>query len=471
MQRSGPARIGLVVDHPLRDLPGMLLLALELAGRGIETALVPLYDQGLDVPLLGLDALVLNFARHANEDLAREYARLGIPLYVLDTEGGILSDKGRAAPRSIAAYVRDSAFSQLLTGYLFWGEVMKEAFEQEQALPVDRLHVTGCPRFDYYTAAFAGLEPPKRTGHILVNTNFSIVNPRFSTNPAGDADALREVGFADDYIARLQEENLRVMTGMTDLVRQLATDLPNQHFVLRPHPFERSQAYSEALGHLPNVEIDGTGPVLDALRGAHAMVHLNCGTAVEALMLGLPALSPEWINSDFLRTHASLPSRASRSVHAYDEMRTLLSSADPAQGFDMADRYRDIAWPFFHANDGLARKRAADVLDHGRTTGAATRRIALGSSLRGSRPGASLAQIGQAALANLLGSRRARDLRIRLQPTRGAKRFGESEVLRQIELVSRHLDLPRPGVASFQHPITGVAMATVLVTPARSASA
>jgi hypothetical protein len=64
-------RIGYIVDHPKRDLSGGIMFARALAQRGVETALIPLYEQGHDVPLLGLDGLVVNYARRVNLELVR----------------------------------------------------------------------------------------------------------------------------------------------------------------------------------------------------------------------------------------------------------------------------------------------------------------------------------------------------------------------------------------------------------------
>ena len=68
-------RIGWVVDHPKRDLAGSVLAAYQLASRGASVAIVPMYEQGVDVPRLGLDTLVANYARAANLDLMRVLPR------------------------------------------------------------------------------------------------------------------------------------------------------------------------------------------------------------------------------------------------------------------------------------------------------------------------------------------------------------------------------------------------------------
>src|ERR1043165_7968110 len=118
------------------------------AARGIDVFLVPQYEQAVDVPLLGLDALVVNYARPTNREIVGDFARSGIAVYVLDTEGGVLAKDGPNAPDKIAAYVVDSGYAGLLAGYFFWGPVLRDAFAAAGVLPPDRLHLTGCPRFD-----------------------------------------------------------------------------------------------------------------------------------------------------------------------------------------------------------------------------------------------------------------------------------------------------------------------------------
>src|SRR3954468_23286725 len=142
-------RVGLVVDHPKRDLPGAVMLGYQLARRGASVVLVPMYEQAVDVPRLGLDALVVNYARPVNLDLMRSFAKAGLALYVLDTEGGVLAEKGGNSPPAMAAYVRGSGYADILSGYFFWGDRLHAAFNDNQAMQPGRLHLTGCPRFDF----------------------------------------------------------------------------------------------------------------------------------------------------------------------------------------------------------------------------------------------------------------------------------------------------------------------------------
>lgn len=458
-------RVGFVVDHPQRDLPGLVALSAELAERNIECVLVPMYEQGLDIPLLQLDALVLNYARDVNLPLVREYASLGIAIFVLDTEGGVLSESGRASPQEIAHYVKTSGYAQLLSGYFFWGSTLRDMFQKKEVFPAEKLFLTGCPRFDFYQPPLLHLESAIRVGHVLVNTNFPMVNPRFGSGKGGDRAALRAVGFDDDYIEALHSANAMVMAGMIGLVQTLASDLPHKQFVLRPHPFENIEVYEEAFAASGNVTVDSAGPVLDALRGAAALLHCNCGTAIEALMLGIVPVTPQWINENFLRDHSRLPSDASQSVGNYEDLRNLLASEEPGAGFDFDQRYGATAQEFFYLADGQASRRVADVLlatvrfDKKRTA------ISLGASLNGSRRSPRALQRLQGVAANLVGSAAIRSLRSWLRRNRGDKSFSVAEVALAAQKIALALDRDVPQIEAARHPITGLALSSVLIAP------
>src|SRR5262245_63028545 len=81
------ARVALIVDNPLRDLDGLVLLAYQLAQRGHTAFLVPMYDQVYDVFRLRPDVVLVNYVRANNRDLVRLYRRRGMRVGVLDTEG------------------------------------------------------------------------------------------------------------------------------------------------------------------------------------------------------------------------------------------------------------------------------------------------------------------------------------------------------------------------------------------------
>jgi surface carbohydrate biosynthesis protein len=109
-------RVALIVDHPQRDLDGLVLVAAHLARAGADALLVPMYQKH-EAQLLGADVIVVNYVRAANLPFLRSSRRLGLPTVVLDTEGGVVSDKTSYAER-ISTYLE---YADL---YLVWGEAL-----------------------------------------------------------------------------------------------------------------------------------------------------------------------------------------------------------------------------------------------------------------------------------------------------------------------------------------------------------
>ncbi len=464
-------RIGYVVDHPKRDLPGGVMVAHALAMRGVESVLIPLYEQAIDIPLLALDGLVVNFARPANLELVRAYTAMGVPVWVLDTEGGVLADDGANTPDRLAAYVRDSGFAGVLAGYFFWGSTLHDAFAESSGMPKDRLHLTGCPRFDYAAPRWRPLLDYHRDGYVLVNANFPLVNPLFAKSPEAEVASLVAAGWDKTYVEKLLGESRQILRKYLDAVLRLALRFPRTPFLVRPHPFENDALYRREFAVAPNVVVDGQGSVLNVIHHASCVVHLNCGTAIESLLLDKLPLSMDFLNTEFMSRHSSLPSRVSQSVVSEPELERVLGDLPAATGsFDFEGRHRALVRPWFHANDGAAADRIAEVLvaalvsRKGRLPSGAVLR-SLASSRTRSRP----AQRFQALAANVAGSRWTASLRDRLQPKRRAKRL-ELDLVRQLlGAICRHQRMDCWSVRHAGHPITHLPLASIHIGPHRPA--
>ena len=287
-------RVCLVVDNPLRDLDGLVLLGRELAQSGIETMLTPMYEQSFDVAAFEPDLVLVNYVRPNNRDLLIRYKEKGIRVGVLDTEGA----GGRSASE-FAQLVAHGGAADIVDFYCVWGPAQLEALAP---LLGERLRLTGCPRYDYCAQPWrqALHRPDLPPGYVLINTNFPTVNPRYSGGARDERRTVVRVGFSKDmanaYLAAAQ----RALAGMVELSGKLAERLPEQRFVLRPHPFESMDVYRE-LERLPNFSVRQQGTSLDWLEGASLLLHLNCSTAVEATMLGVEPDIGRDVNVDELR--------------------------------------------------------------------------------------------------------------------------------------------------------------------------
>jgi surface carbohydrate biosynthesis protein len=457
--------IGLIVDHPKRDLGGISLLAYQLAHRGVRVSIIPLYEQAVDVPLLGLDALVVNFARPANRDLVENYAAGGTRVYVLDTEGGVLAETGGNSPAALARYVRESGYGKLLAGYFFWGSRLHDAFLEDSGMSADRLHLTGCPRFDFAAPRWHPLLRFDRQGYLLVNANFPLVNPRFSPSPTHERDSMVRAGWAPDYVEGLLIDLRTVLEGYVDALRRLALDLSDQDILVRPHPFESEQFYRDAFADCPNVTIDGRGSVLNVIHNSACILHLNCGTAIEATMLGKLPIQLDWLNTERTANHAKLPSLISHRAGSLEELRAILNDLPAAtDAFDFNGVYRQHIEPFFHQCDGMATTRVADVLmrDFARF-GAKGGRYSISHALAGSRSRPSAGQRLKALVGTALGSHTAARLRLLTAPQRREKQIDPSKVNDLIGEIAQCDGDCRPQTRHARHPLIGTPLSTVSI--------
>src|SRR4051794_39502735 len=186
----------LVVDNPLRDLEGLVLLARQLVTRGARATLVPMYEQGFDIPALRPDLVLVNYTRPNNADLIKSYKRAGILVGVLDTEG-----IGGKNADQFASMVKSAGCPDLVDLYCVWGQAQHAAFVRHGTVAADILHATGCPRYDFCAPPWRAAlpKPSVGSGYVLINTNFPTVNPRFSDGSSDEEESMVQAGFAREF--------------------------------------------------------------------------------------------------------------------------------------------------------------------------------------------------------------------------------------------------------------------------------
>jgi surface carbohydrate biosynthesis protein len=357
---NGP-RIALIVDHPQRDLAGIVLTALELCRRGASCYLVPHNVQDQEIWALAPDFVLLNFARRGMEALASALVRAGIGFGVLDTEG--------------AVWDTPDAYSELLwperglrdhvLPLCVWGPSLAEHLVTKGFFSERQIRVTGCPRFDFYHRAWRPvLDGHAPDGHqrILINTNFHTVNSRFVSRRLNETQLRDVYHWDEERIATFLGREERAIAGTIAIVDALARDFPDLHIVLRPHPFEKPDTYQQALGHVRHLEINRHGPVQEQISRALAVIQRSCTTALEAAFCGVPALSPQWIDAPVL---IPLSEAVSLPCDTYADMRA-------AVGAILSSTYRcpdhieqaiaRVTREWFSAIDGRAHVRVADAV-------------------------------------------------------------------------------------------------------------
>jgi surface carbohydrate biosynthesis protein len=357
---TGP-RIALIVDHPQRDLAGIVLTAWALCQRGAACYLVPHNGQDREIWALAPDFVLLNFARRGCEELAAGMVAAGIAFGVLDTEGAVWDTPGAYSD----ILWSDAALRGAVDPMCTWGPRMAEHLASTGLFTARQLHVTGCPRFDFYHPAWQSVLTPaagETRPRILINTNFYTVNSRFASASANLAQLRDVLGWTSARAGGLIDRERLAIDATLANARALATDFPHATVVLRPHPFEESRTYAMHLAGLPNVTINTDGPVQQQICRAAVVIQRSCTTAIEAAFAGIPTLSPQWIAAPI---DVPMAEAVSLPCATYEEMKTvvgaILESAYSAPSRVTA-AIAGVTSDWFHAVDGRAHLRVADAV-------------------------------------------------------------------------------------------------------------
>lgn len=345
-----------ILDNPKRDLEGLTLVGAVLALHGIRTAFIPMNVQSLEIPQLIPKVVVLNYLRDNNAEAAIKYKNQGAKLMVLDTEGGVFNSESSFASTCIT---KNRAAIDGVTKYLCWGLGAREWLLKYGAGTAEQMAVTGAPRFDFYQHSTSNGQPERRN-MILVNCNFSFSNPKFKSLD----DELR-------YYAKIFNCSYEEMlsNAKRDRIKRLefiriATDLAKLHpdiiVKVRPHPFERVETYFEEITDAPiNLIISSEQTIKDDISAAFAVVQKGCTTAIESHMLGVPTISPQWVDEVW---PVKLAEAVSIPAASFDELNTLVSKFKSSEAVKGKFPIDEQVKQWFGPLDGQAYQRVANEI-------------------------------------------------------------------------------------------------------------
>jgi surface carbohydrate biosynthesis protein len=213
---------------------------------------------------------------------------------------------------------------------LAWGPENAEAWRSHPAYHGIPIEVCGNPRIDLLRPELADYfenevrEIRERLGKFaLVNTNFTYVNhfiPRF--NIVSGAGAESE---GDDFLVGAARHGAILFRAFTEMVPALARACPQRTIVVRPHPSENQEPWHELAAGLSNVHVTSKGGIVAWLHAADVVVHNGCTTALEAYVMGTPAIAYQPATSD--RFDLDLPNHLSHRATDLAELAKLFDAA------------------------------------------------------------------------------------------------------------------------------------------------
>lgn len=251
-----------------------------------------------------------------------------------------------------------------------WGPDNARSFRGFEGYHGCPIHVTGNPRVDlmrpemreFFTADAEALRA-RYGDFVLVNTNFSGLNhfhdclSELKWN-LGPADGKPRDPF---MVGRATFRNA-ILGHFKQMIPALSEALPDCKIVVRPHPSESHQLWKDVSNGLGNVEVVNEGNVHPWLIASKVLVHNGCTTAVEAAILGTPAVAFQPVTDDTY--DMILPNSLShRACDLKDVQKTVRSIVDGEIGVRDDPEVRAILAQHVAALDGrLASDRVTDVL-------------------------------------------------------------------------------------------------------------
>jgi surface carbohydrate biosynthesis protein len=282
----------LPVETLNREFDGKLLLALHAAERGWQ-------------PIIGertaLHARLQNFPpsvyfskgfKPGTAPINRIIDGLGHAIVGLDEESLVnVSD-------DMVLLRMDPEILRRIRMTFAWGANDARVFGRVDGLKHKPIIPTGNPRMDLLRPELDGFyaEEAARLRHrygrfALFNTNFSMVNHFMENRTQFRAASWAPAERVEEMRSGLLGHKTNLLDAFLELLPRLAGALKPDALVIRPHPSENWQVWYDAAEGRDNVHVVHDGSVGPWLAAADVLIHNGCTSAVEAAIIGTPALS------------------------------------------------------------------------------------------------------------------------------------------------------------------------------------
>lgn len=281
------------LEIAVRELNGMLYQALHLAARDMPTLIG---ERMVNEYVLGNDQPVLYFDSDQSTGINQRVLDKGGLVFNVNPEGMHIAQEQQTLENF-------SRIADCVTLVCAWGE--HQIGDLKSVFP-DRVHgklvATGYPPFDLIQERFRPLHENQDIiaahgrDYVLFNTSFAYAN-----NMMGFERYMKMLAKMDEWKIYADEEyraiqqaihdhQVLMLDAVVDLIQKLGEWFPERHIILRPHPGEDSSFYTERLDGLENVFVETTGTAREWIASAGFVMHHDCTTGMEALLMGRPVI-------------------------------------------------------------------------------------------------------------------------------------------------------------------------------------
>jgi surface carbohydrate biosynthesis protein len=358
----------LPVEEQSREFDAKLLLACVAAEQGRPALVGSRREIHIRAADLTRGIYFAKSFRPASLRMFRILRDLGFDIIACDEEGLLpypdeLYFERRVSHQTLA----------MISDLFAWGPENAALFRRCPGYAGTPVHLTGNPRVDLMREDVRGYFDPEverlrgRFGEfILLNTNFGTVNHRVSKlawmNDTEESDG-SDLG---DFRGALTRHRLALFSHFKRLVPELSRAFPDRSLVVRPHPVENHAPWLEVAANADNVHVVHEGSVLPWLMASSVLLQNNCTTAIEAYLLGRPAITyrpviNERFDNDLTN---AVTHHASSAAELCNMIRQVVSGRLGA--LDRPDQRELVAQHITARNGPLASDRIVEVLDEPR---------------------------------------------------------------------------------------------------------
>ena len=361
------------VENQVRELDAKLLFACVAAERGFPTVLGSKQYLYFSMPHFDRGVFIAKSMRARSTLMFNVIRSLGNDIVAWDEESLVRY----SSPEYPTWRFSKSTFSFI--HHLFaWGHDDAEMFSAYSGNERTSVYATGNPRADLLRSdvrEYFRDEADKLSARfgefILVNTNFSFVNPFVKkltlVQPAAEPGRY-EVGrtgsgMSEAFAAGMAAHQQQIFDHFRTLVTQLGKWFPAHQVVVRPHPSEDHDVWRRIVADDANVTVNHEGNVVPWLMASKVLIHNGCTTAVEAAVLQRPAVTYQPVRSDCYDYH--LPNALSHRAFALDEVKQIAESILNGDTglIDEGERHRIFERHLAAITGPLAADRIVEVLN------------------------------------------------------------------------------------------------------------
>lgn len=169
-----------------------------------------------------------------------------------------------------------------------WGKFDNDSILNNNKLSKEKIKISGNPRFDlskkkfdfFYEKKFKQKTLNKK---IFINCAFGLINNYVDQKVDTKIWSIKVKNYPSykNLWKSLEEYESTLFPKFIEGITYLIKSLPNENFVIRPHPIENEQIYINLFKDFPNVIIDKKSSIQSEFLNSKLIIHNGCTTAVE----------------------------------------------------------------------------------------------------------------------------------------------------------------------------------------------